>query len=148
MLCWLFFFIQKFSLLWSNQFLYYYYYHFTPCKFFTPVLAVGLSLESKWQLIRFPGHFWVFELISTILWSCMALMILPLIFNSTRLASKPLTTIPSAPTIIGITVTFMFYSFFDSLARFKYLFICALLFPLCGSLEQQNPSDDRSFFSC
>ena len=33
----------------------------------------------------------------------------------------PLVTVPNAPVIIGIMVTFMFYSFFNSLARSRYL---------------------------
>ena len=35
--------------------------------------------------------------------------------------SKPLVTVPNAPITIGIIVTCMFHSFFNSLARSKYL---------------------------
>ena len=35
---------------------------------------------------------------------------------------------PKIPTIIGISVTFMFHSIFSSLARSKYLFICSSFF--------------------
>ena len=49
---------------------------------------------------------------------CMV-FILSLISISSNLLSKPLGTIPSVPTTIGITITF--YSFLCSLARSKYL---------------------------
>ena len=50
-------------------------------------------------------------------------------------------TVHSALTIIGITVIFMYYSFFISLVKSKYLFIFLLfLFSLCRSLGQQNTS--------
>ena len=35
--------------------------------------------------------------------------------------SNPLVTVPNAPITIGIIVTFMFHSFFNSLARSRYL---------------------------
>ena len=35
--------------------------------------------------------------------------------------SNPLVTVPKAPITIGIIVTFMFHSFFNSLARLRYL---------------------------
>ena len=35
--------------------------------------------------------------------------------------SNPLVTVPKAPITIGIIVTFMFHSFFNSLARSRYL---------------------------
>ena len=35
--------------------------------------------------------------------------------------NNPLVTVPKAPTTIGIIVTFMFHSFFNSLARSRYL---------------------------
>ena len=44
------------------------------------------------------------------------------IFNSSSFLTKLLETIPSTPITIGITVTFIFDSFFNSLARTKYLF--------------------------
>ena len=45
----------------------------------------------------------------------------PLISKSSSSCCNPLVTLPSAPIIIGITVSFMFYSFFSSLARSTYL---------------------------
>ena len=48
--------------------------------------------------------------------------------------SKPL-EIPSAPITIGITVTFMFYSFFSALARSKYksIILFSFIFTLWSS---------------
>ena len=45
----------------------------------------------------------------------------PLISKSSDSFINPLGIVPSAPVIIGITVTSMFHSYFISLARFKYL---------------------------
>ena len=42
--------------------------------------------------------------------------------------SNPLVTVPNAPITIGIIVTFMFLSFFNSLARFRYLSFFSLSF--------------------
>ena len=41
--------------------------------------------------------------------------------KSSMLFSNPLVTVPKAPITIGIIVTFMFHSFFNSLARSRYL---------------------------
>ena len=59
------------------------------------------------------------DLNNAVIWM---LLILLLISCSSSLFSRPLETVPRAPAI-GITVTFMFHSFFSSLARSKYLFI-------------------------
>ncbi len=41
--------------------------------------------------------------------------------KSSSLFSNPLVTVPNAPITIGIIVTYMFHSFFSSLARSRYL---------------------------
>ena len=41
--------------------------------------------------------------------------------KSSRPFNNPLVTVPKAPITIGIIVTFMFHSFFNSLARSRYL---------------------------
>ena len=41
--------------------------------------------------------------------------------NSSSPFSNPLVTVPKAPITIGIIITFMFYSFFKSLARSRYV---------------------------
>ena len=45
----------------------------------------------------------------------------PLTSKSSRPFNNPLVTVPKAPITIGIIVTFMFHSFFNFLARSKYL---------------------------
>ena len=52
----------------------------------------------------------------------------PLISKSSTSCTNLWATVPSAPITIGITVTFMFHSFFSSLARFRYLFLFSLSF--------------------
>ena len=54
---------------------------------------------------------------------------LPLISNSSNHFSKSLgRTVPCVPTTIGITIIFMFHSFFGYLAKSKYLSIFSLFF--------------------
>ena len=76
--------------------------------------------------------------------------ILPLISNSFSPFSEPLGTDTSTPTLTGITVTFIFHSFFffSSLARSKYLslfwFVSLIFTPWStGTVE----STRRQFFS-
>ena len=45
----------------------------------------------------------------------------PIISKSSSPFTNPLVTVPRAPITIGIIVTFMFYSFFNSLAKSRYL---------------------------
>ena len=45
----------------------------------------------------------------------------PLTFKSSSPFNIPWVTLPKAPITIGIIVTFMFHSFFNSLARLRYL---------------------------
>ena len=54
-------------------------------------------------------------------------------FQSSSLFSKPLGNIPSTLIIIGITVTFMFNSIFNSLARSKYTYHTSSLMHRDGS---------------
>ena len=48
--------------------------------------------------------------------------------KSSRPFNNPLVTVPNAPITIGTIVTFMFYSFFNSLARSRYLSFFSLSF--------------------
>ena len=50
------------------------------------------------------------------------------ISKSFRLYANPLVTVPRASITIGITVSFIFHSFFNSLARFRYLYFFSLSF--------------------
>ena len=45
----------------------------------------------------------------------------PPIFKSSRPFNNPLVIVPNAPITIGTLVTFMFHSFFNSLAKSRYL---------------------------
>ena len=105
-------------------------------EIFTPVLPVGISLESEWQQVslslqdssQYSG------------WSqqncCLDVLISSIFLPSF------LETVSRAPVIIIITVTLMFHNFFIFLARFSYLslFWLYLLF-LFVSPEWQNPRD-------
>ena len=62
--------------------------------------------------------------ILTMLWfGCSWIFLIP---NFSSLFPKLLGTVANTPVIISITITFMFHSFFSSLARFEYLFIFLL----------------------
>ena len=52
----------------------------------------------------------------------------PLTSKSSRPFNNPLVTVPNAPITIGTIVTFMFHSFFNSLARSRYLSFFSLSF--------------------
>ena len=54
--------------------------------------------------------------------------VIPLIFSSLGLFSRFFGTVPRAPSMIGITVTFMFHNFFCSQARSRSLLIFLLSF--------------------
>ena len=66
----------------------------------------------------------------------------PLIFKSSSPCNNPFVTVPSAPITTGITVTFVFHSFRNSLARSRYFYFfffhfLSVLF--CCQSRQQNP---------
>ena len=63
-----------------------------------------------------------------------------LISNSSSPFTKPLGIVPSASTTIGITVTFMFHSFFCSLVRSRYFPSFQLLFILLCDLPGRQSS--------
>ena len=62
---------------------------------------------------------------NTVVW--MVLVRSP-ISNSSSLLTKVLGTVSSAPIKIGITINFIFYSFFNSQARFRYLSLFSFSF--------------------
>ena len=73
-----------------------------------------------------------------------------LIFKSSSLFTNPLVTVPSAPFTTGITVTFIFHSFFSSLARcrdlsFLWLSFSFTLWPAGTSM---SPLFGRFIFFC
>ena len=71
-------------------------------------------MVSHWNLLKFPGLFSVFWPILIVVW---VVSTRPLISMSFSLRIKPLMIVPRAPITIGITVTFMFHRFFNSLWR-------------------------------
>ena len=72
------------------------------------------------SLLKSPGHFEGF-------WPFLAIVIVwivstrPPTYKFPRPFNNPLVIVPNAPTTISTIVTFMFHSFFNSLARSKYL---------------------------
>ena len=66
------------------------------------------------SLLKSPG---LAVLNNTVVWMVSTR---PPTFKSSSPSNSPLVTVPNAPITIGITVTFMFHSFFNSQARSKY----------------------------
>ena len=92
--------------------------------FLKPTLADGFPLKSEWQQISAsrqysPQYYCRSQ-------QCSNLG--PLISKSSSLCTNPLVTVASAPITIGITSTFMFHSFFISLAKSTYLSLLPLSF--------------------
>ena len=92
-------------------------WYFTPCEFCTPVLTVdfywSLSESNSFQVYRTLLSI-LADLNSTVVWMGS---ILPLISSSASLFFRALGSIPRAPTIIGIIITFVFPNIFNSLVR-------------------------------
>ena len=94
---------------------------FTPLEFFTSVLADGfywsLSDSKSPQVSR------TLLSILTVLHNTVITIVStsPLTSKSSRPFNNPFVIVPKAPITIGTIVTFMFHSFFNSLARSKYL---------------------------
>ena len=85
-------------------------------EFFTSVFADGFSLEFEWQQYC-PQQY------------CRLDSLHPSAnFQFARPFNNPLVTVPNAPITIGTIVTFMFHSFFNSLARSRYLSFFSLSF--------------------
>ena len=90
-------------------------------KFFTSALTDGFSLESEWQQVssslqdssQYSGRSQKWSSLDG-LHSSANLQVLQSLCN-------PLVTVPNALITIGIIVTCMFHSFFNSLARLRYL---------------------------
>ena len=104
---------------------YYYYYYYTPWKFFKPTLAdtsfIGVCVTAniqRWSLLNILA-----VLNNAAVWM---VSIRHPIFKSSIPFTKSLWAVPSAPIRTDITVTFMFHSFFCSLAR--SLFFLFLIF--------------------
>ena len=83
----------------------------------------------------------LFNLYNAVVWMVSTCS---LISKSSSPCTNLLVTVLSAPITIGITVTFMFHSFFSSLARSRYLSL--FLFPFSGQPGWQNPLFSRFLF--
>ena len=121
--------------------------YFTSGKFFTPAdtgcFAWSLSDSKSLQL---SGTFLsiLANLNRAVVWIDS---VLPQISSSFVLFSRLLGIVLSAPTIIGITVTFIFHIFFSCLARSKYSSRFRFSFYLlCSLLDQQSSQVDVQFF--
>ena len=94
------------------NFVYYYW------EFFTSALADGFSLEFKWQQVSSSLLGSSQYLNNTVVWMVSPR---PPISKSFSPWYYPSVTVPRAPITMGIIITFMFLSCFNSLARSRYL---------------------------
>ena len=99
-----------------------------PCKCFIAVLISGISWEFVWQQVSWSLQYSLEHSTQSCNATVWRVLILPLFSNSFSLFFQVFGTVPRAPTTISITNTFMFYIFFSSPARSKYLSIFSLSF--------------------
>ena len=86
------------------------------------------------------------DLNNAVVWTVSSCLV---IYKSSRPCTNPLVTVIKAPIAIGIIVTFMFHSFFSSLARSRYLpSFCILSTLLCGQPGQQSPQSRKFSLFC
>ena len=101
---------------------------FTPWEFFTSVLADGFH----WCLSdsKSPQVSWTLLSILAVLNNLVVWMVstCPPTFKTFSLFNNPLSSVPKAPITVSIIITFMFHSFFNSLARSRYLYFFSLSF--------------------
>ena len=100
-------------------------FYYTPCKFFMTALADSFSLEFERQQFSRTVLSILADLNNAIVWLVSTYL---LISKFSSLCINPLGIVSNAPLIIGITVTFMFQSFFSSLARSWYSSLLSLSF--------------------
>ena len=81
-------------------------------EFFTSALSLSLSLSDSFSLNILANFN------NDVVWM---VSIFPWISSLLSLFSRSLETVPRARITIGITITFMFHSFFSSLARSRFL---------------------------
>ena len=91
---------------------------FTPLEFFTTVLAEGFSPEFEWQQVSRTRLRILAVLSNTVIWIVSTR---PPTSKSSMAFNNPLVIVPGAPITIGTIVSFMFHSFFNSLARSRHL---------------------------
>ena len=66
--------------------------------------------------------------------------------KSSRPFDNPLVIVPNAPITIGTIVTLMFYSFFNSLSKLRYLSFCSIFFQIYPPGQQNRQFCKFSFF--
>ena len=93
---------------WIFSFISTYYYYYLFWEFFTPVLVDGLSLEFEFPKVSKTFLSILADLKNAVVWMVSTH---PLISTSSLPCFNPLVTVLYAPIRIGITDTFMFYSF-------------------------------------
>ena len=102
----------------------------TLLEFFTPALANGFSVKFEWQQVSlsFLAPLSILaDLNNAVGWMVSTC---PLISKSSSPCINPLMSVPRGPITLGITITFIFHSLFNSLARFWYLSFFLLSFNL------------------
>ena len=113
------------------------YSSFSFWEFFKSALADALSLEFEWHEVSSSFLNSQPKLNNAVVWMVSTR---PFVSKSSSPFINPSVTAPKAPIIIGINVTSLFHSFFNSLARSRYLsfFSLSFNFNLC-SPGQQSP---------
>ena len=102
------------------------------------MLSDIFSLDYEWPQISWS--------LFSILWSIYCLDD-PLISKPSSPCTNPLVTVPSATITTGITVTFMFHSFFSSLASSMYLIAFFHFYSVVnGDSKAHNSASFLSFF--
>ena len=126
---------------------YYYYYSFKVFHisfswwFFTVVLAIASLLKSPGLV----SGFWPL-LSNAVVWIVSTR---PPTSKSSRPFNNPLVIVPNAPITTGTIVTFMFHSFFSSLARSRFLSLFSLSFRfILWSVDNFSDSLFFFFFFC
>ena len=118
-------------------------------EFFTSASADGFPLEFEWQQVssslqdssQYSGHH------HAVVWMVSTR---PSTSKSSKPFNNPLVTLPKAPITIGTIVTFMFHSFFNSLARSRYLpFFFFTFFQFYSVISWNSKVDNfTNFFFC
>ena len=98
--------------------------------FFHWNLSDSKSPQVSWTLLGILA-----DLSNAVIWMVSTC---PLISKSSNPFTNPLEIVPNAPITNGITVTFMFHSFFCSLARSRYLSLFSSFLKKNFSMDCQN----------
>ena len=115
-------------------------------EFFPPALADGFPLESEYKYRQVSRTLLCIlaDLNKAVLWMVSTHLI---IYKSSSPWTNPLVTIPNTLIAIDITFTFMFQSFFNSLARSTYLSLFSLFYPVVSRTAKSTIRQILIFFS-